>query len=173
MKIDKLEIGKNHEIITINDLESFNLNDLNERNYNHNIKVDIHLENLNSLGLLHQSKLLDMNNLHIRLSFTKQNYLMLNTSDIMKKSIIKSISVFDMIIVLELFTTNEVSDFIFQNNIKVIERLNYLSNDIQIHSKNHEILYQANLILKELQKSDNKIRNVRQRIEKLNDFMIN
>src|SRR5699024_10034750 len=110
---------------------------------------------------------------HIRLSFTKQNYLMLNTSDIMKKSIIKSISVFDMIIVLELFTTNEVSDFIFQNNIKVIERLNYLSNDIQIHSKNHEILYQANLILKELQKSDNKIRNVRQRIEKLNDFMIN
>ena len=65
-----------------------------------------------------------------------------------------------MIIVLEVYTVKEMTEFIYQNNMKVLEHLNYISNDIQIHSKNHEILYQANYILKELHKSDNKVKNI-------------
>lgn len=171
MKIKKLEIGKNFEIINVNDINSFEMNDLKMEKRKQNLKLDIHLMNLEMLKQFENVKLLDVKNLHMRISFTKQIYLLLNSADILNNCIIKSVSIIDMIIVLEVYTVKEMTEFIYQNNMKVLEHLNYISNDIQIHSKNHEILYQANYILKELHKSDNKVKNIKGRIDKLSEYM--
>lgn len=169
MELNNLEIGKNFQTININDLKAIDKSNINDRNQK--LKIDIHLTNLAMLEEFENSDLLSVPNIHIRLSFTKQIFLILNSTDVLKKAIIKSVSVDDTIITLELYTVNKVSQFIYQNNIKVLERLNYISNDIQIHSKNHEILYHANLILKELYKSDNKMKDIKNRINKLNEYM--
>lgn len=171
MGINKLEIGKNFDIFNINDLNSLDINQLIIRNSAQNLKLDIHLMNLEMLKQFENVKLLDVKDLHMRISFTKQIYLLLNSADILNNCIIKSVSIMDMIIVLEVYTVKEMTEFIYQNNMKVLEHLNYISNDIQIHSKNHEILYQANYILKELHKSDNKVKNIKGRIDKLSEYM--
>lgn len=171
MGINKLEIGKNFDIFNINDLNSLDINHLDIRNSNQSLKLDIHLMNLEMLKQFENVKLLDVKDLHMRISFTKQIYLLLNSADILNNCIIKSVSIIDMIIVLEVYTVKEMTEFIYQNNMKVLEHLNYISNDIQIHSKNHEILYQANYILKELNKSDNKVKNIKGRIDKLSEYM--
>lgn len=171
MGINKLEIGKNFDIFNINDLNSLDINHLNIRNSAQNLKLDIHLMNLEMLKQFENVKLLDVKDLHMRISFTKQIYLLLNSADILNNCIIKSVSIMDMIIVLEVYTVKEMTEFIYQNNMKVLEHLNYISNDIQIHTKNHEILYQANYILKELHKSDNKVKNIKGRIDKLSEYM--
>ena len=171
MGINKLEIGNNYVVFNVNDFNSFDFDDLNRDNRDRNLKIEIHLESLNMLDQFNNSDILDKNDLHVRLKFTKQNYLLLNTTEIMKKCIIKSVSVNDMIIVLEIFVTDNVKGFVLNNNIKVLERLNYISNDIHLLSKNHEILYQANLILKELHKSDNKVKNAKSRIDKLSEYL--
>ena len=171
MGINRLEIGKNFDIFNINDLNSLDVNHLDIRNRDQNLKLEIHLMNLEMLKQFENVKLLNVKDLHMRISFTKQIYLLLNSVDMLNNCIIKSVSIIDMIIVLEVFTVKEMTEFIYQNNMKVLEHLNYISNDIQIHSKNHEILYQANYILKELHKSDNKVKNIKGRIDKLSEYM--
>ncbi|WP_166626553.1 hypothetical protein [Jeotgalicoccus sp. S0W5] len=171
MGINRLEIGKNFDIFNINDLNSLDVNHLDIRNRDQNLKLEIHLMNLEMLKQFENVKLLNVKDLHMRISFTKQIYLLLNSVDMLNNCIIKSVSIIDMIIVLEVFTVKEMTEFIYQNNMKVLEHLNYISNDIQIHSKNHEILYQANYILKELHKSDNKVKNIKGRIDELSEYM--
>lgn len=171
MELSKLEIGKNYEVINVYDLNDLNINSLNSDHRLLNLKLETHIESLEMLEQFKTSKILETANLHIKLSFTKQIFLLLNTAEILKNCIIKSVNVVDAIIVLEIFIVSEVTNFIYKNNIKILDRLNYITNDIQIHSKNHEILYQANFILKELQKSDNTIKNIKSRIDKLSEYI--
>src|SRR5699024_3126454 len=106
----------------------------------------------------------DLKNVHITLECTKQVFLMLNTIELINNTIIKSIDIDDMKIRLDFYTSEVIPTSTLENNMKILERISYISNDMKLHSKNHKIL-------KEYKKSEDKLRRIRQNIHSLKDLV--
>src|SRR5699024_7537478 len=172
MMFDKnIEISKNAQFITIKDFEKFEKDYLKQNYTNNDTKYIFKITTLENLEKFHKMELLNFNSRHVSIECSKQIYLMLNTSKLINQSIVKSVDIRNMNIILNLYVVEEISESILENNTKMLKRIEFLTEDLKVHSKNYEILYQANSILKEFNKTDKKYKNVKTRINKLNDLV--
>lgn len=150
---DNIELNDNPYIIYMNNLDVQEITEIRNVIQMRKVKLIIKITNIDKLNILMTSEILNLQNVHITLECTKNLYLLLNINKIISNSIVKSINYKGNLISLELFLTTDIPDTLIKNNIKIIERMNILTDDIKIYSKNFEILYQAKLLLNELKKS--------------------
>lgn len=158
----------------INILKVLNLKELDFKSFmsnNTSVKLHIEINNLDHLNQFYDTDILNVPNIHIAIEFTKQIFLILNISDIINKSLIKSIDRNEMRITIKLFTVSNPIDSIKRNNIKIIERLNYIEEKVSLYNRNHEILYHANQILKSYGKSENEFRLIKKKISEINNLV--
>lgn len=157
----------NEDILIVNDWHAFDIESI--RN---NTKIIIKLKNLEDLKNINIKKILLIKDVHISFICSKQTFLELDILWIINNSFIKMMDINDFELKLDLFTIENVNEPIVKNNIKIIERIKYLSKDVQIHSKNHEILYLANQILKEYGKNIKEHSNLKLKIKELNNIAL-
>lgn len=172
MMFDKnIETSKNVQTITIKDFDEFEKDYLKQNYTNNDAKYIFKITTLEKLEKFHKMELLSCNGQHVSIECSKQIFLMLNTSKFFNQSIVKSVDIRGLNIIINLYVTKVISESILKNNIKVLKKIEFLTGDLKIHSKNYEILYQANSILKEFNKTDKKYKDVKTRINKLNDLI--
>lgn len=167
----RIELNTNYDVIEIKDFSIVDINDLKDKIKDNQTKIILRISSLDILNQFNNFKIVNLKNVHITLECTKQVFLMLNTIELINNTIIKSIDIDDMKIRLDFYTPEVIPTSILENNMKILERISYISNDMKLHSKNHEILYQANYILKEYKKSEDKLRRIRQNIHSLKDLV--
>lgn len=166
-----IEISRNTQFITIKDFDKFGKDYLKQNYINNDTKYIFKITTLEQLEKFHKMELLNFNSQHISIECSKQIFLMLNTSKIIHQSIVKTVDIRNLNIILNLYIAEVTSESILNNNIKLFNRIEFLTEDIKVHSKNYEILYQANSILKEFNKTDKKYQDVKNRVNKLNDLV--
>lgn len=167
---EKIELGDNYYSITIKDVTDININEIIELAKIKKIKVSIEINTLIQLESFSESKIMDIKNIHISLIYTKQTFITQDITNIINNTLIKSLVNRDLRIYLDLYTLDPLSDSIVENNMKIIERLKYMNQDVDIHTKVYEILYQSNQILKAYKKNEDYQNNLRSKINKLQSY---
>lgn len=158
----------------VNMLKVLNLKELDSKDFisnNTSVKLHIEINNLDQLNQFYGTDIINVPNIHISLEFTKQVFLTLNISDIINKSMLKSIDRNEMRITIKLFTVSDPIDSVKRNNIRIIDRLNYIEEKVSLYNKNHEILYHANQILKSYGKSENEFRLIKKKVSEINNLV--
>lgn len=150
---EKIEIGSNFYSLHLDDINSINYVDIENLLKENSVKLQIELNDLDSLKRFEESKILELYNIHISINCSKQIFLIMNIPKIINKGIFKSIEYHEKRINFEIYLTDNISQSNIENNMKIIDRIRYMINDVQIHSKSYEILYQAKLLLRELKKT--------------------
>lgn len=166
-----IELNDNLRTIYIKEFTSLDIDALHEFTRGSALKIVVVISSLDVLDQFNKSELINIDNVHISLECTRQVFLLLNTIEILNNSIVKSIDLKNKMIILDFYLTKNISSSILENNIKILERMHYITDDVKIHSKNYEILYQANYILKEYKKTEDKYKNVKNKINALNNLI--
>ncbi|MFD2830012.1 hypothetical protein [Corticicoccus populi] len=154
MTYNKLEIEKGFVEINITDCTNIDVEEIIELKKNKSLIINLEINNLMQLNHSDKFNILRIEDTHVSVLYTKQAFLVENLSKIANESIIKSVDVENKRIRINFYTSKELSESVIENNFKILERIKYIPNDVKLHSKNYEILYQANQILKAYKKSD-------------------
>lgn len=168
---NRVEINNELYIINITDFSSININEIESLAKKKNLKIIIEINNLENLGRFNISRIMDVKNIHLSILYTSQTFIIDNIMELSNYTLIKSLDVIDMRVQLNLYTMENITDSIYENNVKIISRLDYIFDDFKIHSINYEILYQANQILRAYKKDENTINQLKNKINSLNNFV--
>lgn len=169
--LNNFSLPENHSILKINDINQFNLQDINEKDYKNNLKLEITLTTEEQVDILNNIGILDFEHLHISLICSNLMFKKIDLKFLINKSIMKNIKVKDTQIEFNFYLVKKTNEAIIKNNVKIIEAIEYSSNDIELKSMVHEILYHANTILKNYRKYLNQIDLLQTKMETVNNFV--
>lgn len=149
---ENIELTSNFQVIYLENFDLQSLSNLYQLNNLNNIKIIVKIKSINKLSEFIESNILNLVNVHVSLEMTRNIYLLMNTDAFLERCILKSLKLEEKVIRLDFFLSDQVPEMLIKNNIKILERVNYMTDDVKIHSKNFEILYQAKTLLNEVKK---------------------
>lgn len=149
---ENIELTSNFQVIYLENFDLQSLSNLYQLNNLNNIKIIVKIKSINKLSEFIESNILNLVNVHVSLEMTRNIYLLMNTHAFLERCILKSLKLEEKVIRLDFFLSDQVPEMLIKNNIKILERVNYMTDDVKIHSKNFEILYQAKTLLNEVKK---------------------
>lgn len=162
---NEIEITKEILTIDMGEPSNINIDEIIKLKKERSVKINIEVSTSFQLKQFNALDIFSIENIHVSVLYTKQTFLTENITEIMNRSLIKLVDIEGMRIRLNFFTTSEVNTSIIENNTKILEQVRYIPSNIKMQSKNYEILYQANQILKEYKKVDD---NKKELINKIN-----